>query len=218
MGLFGKKKKPEEAKPSESILGEYYTLEDLQPVFCGNSGITLSPLGAAQAFDEHYPMFISTLWKTGSNIQRFFPSLDLSTEDSVKKFMLSACVITEQGEKFAYVITVNHIPAGMFIITTPHLNEKKIHYNHWTMDFFLFGFYEGKGVMTIAMPRMLLLLKNIGIDDIHFIVDESNTRCLNLLAKFPIDEIDNSSWHNTMNGQRPRVFSCPLSIINFQHR
>lgn len=86
------------------------------------------------------------------------------------------------------------------------------------MDFFLFEMFEGKGVMSVALPRMLLLLKNIGVDDIHFIVDVNNRRCLNLINKLPIDEIDNSQWHSSTNGLKPKVFSCPLSTISFKHR
>ena len=44
--------------------------------------------------------------------------------------MLSAYKVTELVIKFAYVITVNHILAGMFIITTPYLNNETLKYDH----------------------------------------------------------------------------------------
>ena len=50
------------------------------------------------------------------------------------------------------------------------------------------------------------------------IVDVNNRRCLNLINKLPIDEIDNSQWHSSTNGLKPKVFSCPLSTISFKHR
>lgn len=56
MGLFRKKASETSGDSSyENILGRYYSFEDMQPVFCGNSGVTLSPLGPAQLLDEHYP-------------------------------------------------------------------------------------------------------------------------------------------------------------------
>lgn len=219
MGLFRKKTSETSGDSGyENILGRYYSFEDLQPIFCGNSGVILYPLGSAQLFDEHYPTIISTLWTSGTHIQQFFPTLDFSSHDKVSAFMLSAYKVTELGLKFTYVITVNHIPAGMFIITTPYLNNKTLKYNHWTMDFFLFEMFEGRGIMSVALPRMLLFLKNIGVDDIHFIVDVNNRRCLNLINKLPNDEIDNSQWHSSTNGLKPKVFSCPLSTISYKHR
>ena len=202
----------------ENVLGRYYRLDDLQPVFCGNSGVTLSPLGGAQIMDKHYPTIISAMWEDSPHIKQFFPAMDFSSEKRVLVFMMAAYKITELGSKFTYVITVNHIPAGMFIITTPYFNHKAFGYNHWTMDFFLFAFFEGKGVMSIALPRMLMLLKSVGVEDIRLIVDAHNDRCLNLLKKLPLEEIDNSNWHHETNGQKPIVFNCPLSSISFQIR
>lgn len=92
--------------------------------------MTLSPLGSAQLLDEHCPTIISTLWTSGTHIQQFFPTLDFSSPDKVSAFMLSAYKVTELVIKFAYVITVNHILAGMFIITTPYLNNETLKYDH----------------------------------------------------------------------------------------
>lgn len=211
--LFSRTQKKEEPT---NVIGKYYTLEDLTPEFCGNSGIILSPLGGAQATNEQYPFILSTMWEGSQNIKKFLPSLDLSSAEKSEKYMLSTCTATELGIKFNYMITVNHIPAGMFIITTPYLNNKTLGYNHWTMDFFLFEMFEGKGVMSIALPRMLLHLKKMGIDNIHLIVDSNNKRCLNLIAKLPFDEIDSSNWHSTENGQKPKLFNFPLSDISFR--
>lgn len=218
MGIFDKNNKSNMEASYDNILGDYYSLEELQPIFCGKSGITLSPLGWAQIMDEHYPVLMSTMWSASTNIQQFFPSLDYSTPEKVKAFMISASKVTELGVKFAYVITVNHIPAGMFILTTPYLNNKEFNYDYWTMDFFLFSMFEGKGIMSVALPWMLQFLQGLDVADLHLIVDENNTRCLNLLANLPVDEIDNSFWHSSINGRRPKVFSCPLAFIDFQRK
>lgn len=213
--LFSKSPKKEE---TANVLGQYYTLEDLTPVICGNSGITLSPLGGAQATSTKYQEIFCTMWKASRNITPFLPTLDFSSPDKVKDYMISTCLATELGAKFNYLITVEHIPAGMFIISTPYANNKSLGYNHWTMDFFLFEMFEGQGVMSIALTRMLFHLKNIGVDNIRLIVDQNNKRCLNLIDKLPVDEIDNSSWQSTENGLKPRIFNCPLSTISFQRR
>ena len=204
------------SKNQEVILGQHYSLEDLTPIFCGNSGITLSPLGGAQIENEAYPKILSIMWEDSKNIHRFLPTLDFSSETKVLNYMFETCIATETGLKFTYVITVDHIPAGMFIISTPSANKISLGYKHWTMDFFIFKAFEGQGIMSVALPRMLLHLKNIGIENLHLIIDKGNHRCLNLVNKFPFNEISNPDWYNPSTGEKPCLYVCNLSSIRFQ--
>ena len=83
--LFSRTQKKEE---SANVLGKYYTLEDLTPEFCGNSGIILSPLGGAQATNEQYPFILSSMWEGSRNINKFLPTLDLSSAEKAEQYML----------------------------------------------------------------------------------------------------------------------------------
>lgn len=217
MGLFDKLfGRTTKSAKNEIMLGQYYSLADLTPIFCGNSGVTLSPLGAAHVENEAYPKIFKLMWEKSNNIHKFLPTLDFSSEAKVFNYMIETCIATETGLKFNYVITVDHVPVGMFIISTPYVNKKSLGYEHWTMDFFVFKDFEGQGAMSIALPRMLLHLKNMGVDDLHLIIDQSNERCLRLINKLPFNEIDNPNWYNSSTGEKPRLFICKLSSIRFQ--
>ena len=174
MGLFDKLFRRSKKTNKGVDIGQYYSLEDLTPIFCGNSGITLSPLGAAQVESEAYPPILRKMWEDSKNIHKFLPTLDFSSEAKALNFMLETCIATETGLKFNYVITFNHIPAGMFIISTPNFNKITLGYEHWTMDFFVFKAFEGQGILSITLPRMLRLLKNIGVEKLHLIIDSEN--------------------------------------------
>lgn len=62
--------------------------------------------------------------------------------------------------------------------------------------------------------RSLMSVK--GYDSIILVIDEDNKRCINLISRFPFDEMENSRFINKEDLSRPpRVFECPLSTIRF---
>ena len=202
---------------SDVGLQKYYSLSDLTTIVCGASGIKLFAFDAGHAVDDN---IVSLIYFNG-NCERTRKYLsvfdDFSSIDKTQEFLYNLCIGTELGIRFAYLIALRGHPIGMIFIETPYFNERAIHYNHWTMDFFIFEDFESCGYMKIALPYMLLFLKEqLLVDDIHFLVDTTNSRCLNLLMNnIPVDELDNNGMRNTANGGPVRIFSCPLSKVNF---
>ena len=198
--------------------GKYYNLNQLKPILCGNSGISLRPIDFELALNDNLLSFIPELFKSSPRVQKFLPTIDLSNKESIQKFAMLASTRTESGIEFTYGIYLNNLLVGMIFVNTPGKNKYGMGLEQWTIDFFLFEAFEGHGLMGTALPRMLLFLKQaINVNDIYFLIDTDNIRCLKFISNFPFDEIDNSGFKNIENKNKPpRVFNCPLSIINFK--
>lgn len=70
-----------------------------------------------------------------------------------------------------------------------------------------------------TLPWFLKFLKDtIGIDDLYLIVDRNDSYALAVIDKMPFDEMDNDVFSSTQGGRGPRLFKCPLSLINFERK
>lgn len=197
--------------------GNYYSIDDLDPIICGRSGIYLEPIAPDFATNENILKILPALFSTSPKVKRFFPTLDFSTKDSVEQFSKVTMFRTMSGLAFSYGIYTKGIPVGMIFVNTPAFNKTAMGLNEWTLDFFVFDAFQGQGFMRTAFPRMMMFLqKNIGVESFYLLIDEDNERCINFISLFPIDEIDNSGFNNLENQLcPPRVFECPLSRIRF---
>lgn len=196
----------------------YYSLENLQPVVCGNSGVILQPIDFGLILDESNISVMPILFDASPRVKKFLPTLDFSSKESIQKFVSLVSTRTEAGIQFTYGIYFNRILAGMIFVNTPVMNKVGMGLENWTVDFFVFETFEGQGVMKTALPRMMFFLQQqIGVEDFYLIVDHDNTRCIKLISLFPIDEVDNGGFRNTnVEAAPPRVFLCPLSTIRFK--
>lgn len=197
--------------------GQYYTIDDLEPIVCGRSGIYLEPIGPDFGTKDIVIKTVPLLFKMSSNVQTFLPSLNFGSEEGLKQFSKVTMFRTMAGLQFTYGIYLNRAITGMIFVNTPAFNKTAMGLNEWTLDFFVFAPFEGQGIMRTALPRMMMFLqKEIGVRTFYLLVDEDNERCINLIQKFPIDDIDNSGFKN-LDGQSnpPLVFECLLSTIRF---
>jgi hypothetical protein len=196
----------------------YYSIDDLNPIVCGRSGIYLEPIAPDFTSNEIILKTVPTLFSTSANIKKFLPTLDFSTTESIEKFSKITMLRTTAGLQFTYGIYTKGILVGMIFVNTPAFNKSSMGLNEWTLDFFVFGPFEGQGFMRTAFPRMMMFLqKNIGIESFYLLVDEDNERCINFILQYPIDEVDNSGFKNLDNqSEPPLVFECQLSTIRFQ--
>ena len=197
--------------------GNYFSIDDLDPIVCGRSGIFLEPIAPDFSTREEITKTLPILYKTSSNVQKFLPTLDFSSVKSIEQFSKVTMLRTTTGLQFTYGIYLNGILTGMIFVNTPAFNKTSMGLNEWTLDFFLFAPFEGQGFMRTALPRMMMFLqKKIGVKTFYLLVDEENERCINLIQQFPIDEIDNSGFKNLESQSNPPlVFECPLSTIRF---
>ena len=195
----------------------YFTIDDLEPIVCGRSGIYLEPIAPDFATREGIINTLPILFKTSTNVRKFLPALDFSSMKSIEQFSKVTMIRTTTGLQFSYGIYMKDIIIGMIFVNTPAFNKTSMGMNEWTLDFFVFAPFEGQGFMRIALPRMMMFLqKNIKVEKFFLLVDKENERCVNLIQQFPIDEIDNSGFKNLESQSNPPlVFECPLSTIRF---
>jgi RimJ/RimL family protein N-acetyltransferase len=198
-------------------MNHYYSIDDLDPIVCGRSGIYLEPIAPDFATRDTIISTVPILFKTSINVQKYLPSLDFSSKESVEQFSRVTMLRTTTGFQFTYGIYLNGIIVGMIFINTPAFNKTSMGMHEWSLDFFVFAPFEGQGFMQIALPRMMMFLqKNIGVKTFYLLIDEDNKRCINLISRFPFDEMENSRFINKEELSRPpRVFECPLSTIRF---
>lgn len=197
--------------------GQYYSIDDLDPIVCGRSGIYLEPIAPDFAGRDTIVKTVPSLFKASINVQKYLPSLDFTSKESLEQFSRVTALRTTKGLQFTYGIYLKGIIVGMIFVNTPAFNKASMGLNEWSLDFFVFAPFEGQGFMRIALPRMMMFLqKNIGVDTFYLLIDESNERCIDFISIFPFDEIDNSRFKNKEDLSRPpRVFECPLSTIRF---
>lgn len=197
---------------------KYFSYEDLKPIKCGNSGLTLIPVDYSILLNKDYIFMLEKFGNT-DRLKEFLPSLDFSSEEKIKKTLFGMCRKAELGTQFTYSITLNGVLLGMIFVDTPVGNRIGMGFEDWTIDFFLFEAFEGNGYMSVALPRMMMYMKNnLNIDVFYVLIDPNNERCINLISQFPFDEIDNSGFSNHgVNYEPPLVYECSLSTIRFQY-
>ena len=202
---------------SQDLAGKFFSTNDLKSIPFGNSGVSLRPIDFGLYMDDANLQMLQ-LMGDSERIKRFLPSLDFSSKEKIQQLILALCKKTEMGLEFAYGIYVNNAVVGMFFVNTPDYNKAIIGLPEWTMDFFIVEPLEGKGIMLTALQRMLYFLQSsIGVKSLYVLIDQDNTRCLNLIRGLPFDPKDNSGFKIPMNNYvAPLVFECPLSLIQFR--
>jgi RimJ/RimL family protein N-acetyltransferase len=222
--FFPKKVETQEApeeKPTQqipNILGKYFSLEQLTQEPMGQ--LRLQPIDAGLIFNEQAQSVIQIFAEQSPRIKKYFPNLDLSSNEKIADYFIKVCNKTELGYEFGYSIKMNSAGdagvIGIIIVHTPAENELAINFPNWTIDFFLFEPLEGKGIMRNCLLRVMNILKNrMSVEKIYAIVDEHNTRSLKLLFKLPFDCLKNIMI-NPATGERANVFCCDLTTITFQ--
>lgn len=200
-----------------NIIGRYFNLSDLKVISMGTQ-LSMHPVDAGIIMDGDLDLLLPMV-QLSNRIAKFLPQMNLTSKESATQFFTLLCQKTEWGLEFAYTIRANNMILGMVFVNTPFFNKKAIGLEKWTLDFMLFEPFEGKGIMYQAIARMIFFMKNtLNAKEVLCIVDADNTRCLNLMRKLPFDEIDNSKFNDPNSIKKPRVFSCPISEINFQRR
>lgn len=233
--IFGKKKetasKPSQTVPSnhiaphtkessnmpKSILGKYFSLEQLQQVPMGQ--VRLQPIDARLALDSSSQQTVALMAQISPDIKQYLPNLDLSSANAIGKYFLRHQQMTELGYKFGYAIKMGDDGyMGFIFINTPAINEKAINFPNWTIDFCLFQPFQGQGIMLKSLSRALYILKSImHVDNVYAYVDEDNSKCLNLLSNLPFD-LQPEKLTDPATGKKALLFCCPLHQINFQRR
>lgn len=201
---------------SINVLGKYFTLQVLKAIPLG-SNFNLRPYDASQLLNGS-DISVLNIMGNSAEIKRYLPNMDLTTEDKVNEFLINIIHKTELGLEFTYAIRMNAGLAGMIFVKTPKINKRAIGFPYWTIDFFLFEFFTGRGLMNAALGRLLHFLKtSIGVETLYALIDADNEKSLNLITKLPFDEFDNTGFHTrTYLGVAPRVFVCRLNQVNFQ--
>ena len=128
----------------------YYSIDDLDPIVCGRSGIYLEPIAPDFATRDNIINTVPILFKTSINVQKYLPSLDFSSKESIEQFSRVTMLRTTTGLQFTYGIYMNGIIVGMIFVNTPTFNKTSMGLNEWSLDFFVFAPFEGQGIMRIA--------------------------------------------------------------------
>lgn len=228
MGLFNKRRKNlassqsgtvSETSNKSGMQRQFYNLQDITAMSIGGN-CCIAPVDAGFLFDNNASSCLSIMGNT-PRIRKYLPNIDISSEDAAKKYIQKEVLRAESGLGFSYFIMMGQNPVGMIIVNTPAYNESLIGFPHWTLYFFVFEIFEGKGFIRAALPRVLFTLKEkIHLDEVYTIIDPDNKRGLSLMNYFPFTEVS-YSLHNAqdqMLSLSPRVFCCKLSMISFQRR
>lgn len=192
-----------------------FSTDDLKVINIGE-GLRLQPIDFGLILDEAN-IEVLTMLGLSDRIKKYLPNLDFSSKEAIEKFVMALSFKTENGLEFAYSIKANNLILGMIFVNSPTLNKQMIGLEKWTMDFFMLEPFEGQHLMKAALIRMMHFLKTtINVNDFLMLVDQDNSQCLNLIKALPMDEMDNSGFHNPQGNQLPpRVFQCSLSMIRF---
>lgn len=201
----------------KNIIGQYFTLDQLRQVPMGQ--VRLQPIDASLAVNTSSQETVATMAKLSPDIKKYLPNLDLSSPEAIGKYFLNFAQKTELGYEFGYSIKMGDDGyMGFIFIHTPALNEKAINFPHWSIDFCLFDFFRGQGIMTQTLARVLFILKTqMNVREVYAYVDEDNEKCLNLLSRLPFD-IQPETLSDPATGHKAKLFCCPLHQINFQRR
>ena len=201
----------------QSIIGKYFSLDQLRQIPMGQ--IRLQPIDGRLAIDPSSQQVVETMAQTTPDISKYLPNLDLSSASAIGKYFRNYCQMTELGYEFGYAIkTGDDGYLGFIFVHTPAMNEKAVNFPHWSIDFCLFKFFQGKGIMTQSIARVLYLLKTeMNVREIYTYEDETNVNCLRMLSRLPFARRP-ETLTDPNTGHRALLFCCLLHEINFQSR
>lgn len=200
-----------------NIIGRYFSLDQLRQIPMGQ--VRLQPLDGRLAMDPSSQQMVAVMAQTTPDIKKYLPNLDLSSAKSIGRYFLNYCSKTELGYEFGYAIkTGDDGYLGFIFVHTPEMNEKVINFPKWSTDFCLFKPFQGQGIMTQTLSRVLYLLKTeMKVSEVYAYVDEENESCLKMLSRLPFD-LQPETLTDPITGHKALLFCCPLHEINFQRR
>ena len=201
----------------QNIIGRYFSLDQLRQIPMGQT--RLQPIDGRLAIEPSSQQVVETMAQTTPYISKYLPNLDLSSASAIGKYFRNYCQMTELGYEFGYAIkTDDNGYLGFIFVHTPAMNEKAVNFPHWSIDFCLFKFFQGKGIMNQSIARVLYLLKTeMNVREIYTYVDETNVNCLRMLSRLPFDR-QPETLTDPNSGYRALLFCCLLHEINFQSR
>lgn len=201
----------------KNIIGKYFSLDQLRQIPMGQ--VRLQPLDGRLAMDPSSQQMVAVMAQTTPDIKKYLPNLDLSSAESIGRYFLNYCSKTELGYEFGYAIkTGDDGYLGFIFVHTPEMNEKAINFPKWSIDFCLFKPFQGQGIMTQTLSRVLYLLKSeMNVNEVYAYVDEDNENCLKMLSRLPFD-LQPETLTDPNTGHKALLFCCPLHEINFQRR
>ena len=210
-------KAEERISAPQNIIGKYFSLDQLRQIPMGQ--VRLQPLDGRLAMDPSSQNLVEVMAETTPDIKKYLPNLDLSTAKSIGRYFQNYCTKTKLGYEFGYAIkTGDDGYLGFIFVHTPGMNEMAINFPKWSIDFCLFKPFQGQGIMTQTLSRVLYLLKSeMDVNEVYAYVDEDNENCLKMLSRLPFD-LQPETLTDPNTGHKALLFCCPLHEINFQRR
>ena len=169
-----------------NIMGKHFSYDDLDEIRIA-ADIMMSPLECLDPSIEtgitymnsiksnpEIEIYIPGLWRNFQNLDKSLMNLDFMTS------------LMYKGVQFVYVIynCYNAEILGFIIVNTPTYNKITNNSQVWTIDFCLTKRATGYGIMSKALPNIFFLLKNqLNVDQVFFIVDAHNDKCINVLER-----------------------------------
>jgi len=146
------------------------------------------------------------------DIKVFLPGLLFLNGKSYEDYCKQLYMKVEIGLGFAYSIRMGKVLVGMVYVDTPRYNYKTHGLRVWTIDFFLLSMMRKQGIMSIAIGRMLYLLKEkIGANSVYAMVDRRNVNCIKFLEKHFFEREAQTDLSNASY-----LYKCDLQTINFR--
>lgn len=107
-------------------------------------------------------------------------------------YLQNTYICTDMGIAFGYAIReiatmnpmeINYGPMIGFIkITSPSHNKMTNNFDGWLIDYLTLPKHRGKGLMKIAVNRVLDKLDSMGVEEVYAMVDNDNTPSLRILT------------------------------------
>lgn len=128
-----------------------------------------------------------------SEIAKCMPYLYGNQNNSFSEMYLrNTYMCTEHGIAFGYAIResrtlnpmdLNFGPMQGFIkVTTPSHNRVTNNFDGWLIDYAMLPQYRGRGIMKLAIQRIIENLEDLEIDELYAMVDIDNTASLQVLG------------------------------------
>lgn len=191
-----------------------FQLSQLKNIDLG-ANYSMTPIDASIFDPSSKDLFmIHLLSSMDVHIQKYLPTLDFSSIESIQKTLMKIIMQTELGLCFAYAFRIGRGIAGMVFVNTPILNQA-INFPHWTVDFFLFSPFRGQQFMPRILLGLFLFLKDVmHIGEIYATVDTNNTSCNKMIDNcLFFKKQPNLSFTDPSTGKKAIAYKCDISSL-----
>lgn len=191
-----------------------FQLSQLKNINLG-ANFTMTPIDASILDPSSKDLImIHLLSLMDTHIQKYLPTLDFSSIESIQKTLMTTIMQTELGLCFAYAFRVGRGIAGMVFVNTPTLNQA-INFPHWTVDFFLFSPFRGQQFMPRILLGLFLFLKDtMHIGEIYATIDTNNTSCNKMIEKcLFFKKQPNLSFTDPSTGKKAIAYKCDIASL-----